>query len=117
MTSAAAQLITMLTRRCRDVLFIIVSPSFASFRGLPVDRVVGDPLRGAAGEMLGDLPGMEAPVLDEPAPRLIAAAHRAGDIEAATRRLERGLVVDRGAPAIVGKRDAEPLQHFEVGVI
>src|SRR4051812_41535654 len=87
------------------------------FGGLPVDRVVGDALGRQAGDVLGDLPRVEAPVLDEPAARLVAAAHGAGDVEPAPRGFERRLVVDRRPPPVVAKGHAEALQAIEDGLI
>ena len=65
----------------------------ASLFGFPVNRLEADPLGAAAGDVLRDLARVEAAVLDEPAARLIAAAHRSRDIHAWPRRLEGGLVV------------------------
>src|SRR3954470_12405237 len=87
--------------------------SRALFGGLPVDLVVGDALGRQAGDVLGDLPRMEAPVLDEPADGLVNAADGAGDVEPAPPRFERRLVVDRRPPLILAKGHAEALQAIE----
>ena len=52
----------------------------------------------AVGDVTGDLLRVEPAVLDEPAARRVAAAHRAREVDAGPAGLERGLVED-GRPA------------------
>ena len=65
------------------------------------------PLGPAAGDVPGDLPRVEAAVLDEPAARLVAAADRSCDVDARAGRFERRLVIDGRTKAIISKLQAE----------
>src|SRR5687767_5265408 len=74
-------------------------------------------LGAAAGDVPGNLAGMKAAVLDEPAAGLIAAAHRAGDVDARPGRFERRLVVDRRPEPIVLELEAEALEEAVIRVV
>ena len=66
------------------------------------------------GDVPGDLPGVEAAVLDEPAARRVAAAHRAGEVDTGAAGLERGRVEDRRPRRVVA--DGNPEHGFQEGV-
>src|SRR5690606_39508837 len=96
---------------------VAISPRYGLLLGFPVQLLEGNRLGTAAGNVAGDLAGVEAAVLDEPAVRLVAAADRPGQVQAGPLGLERRVVVDRRPCRILAERDAEPLAECEVGSV
>src|SRR3954471_4403229 len=85
--------------------------------GLPVNRVEAYRFRSPARNMLCNLPGVEAAVLDEPASGPIATAYCAREIYPRPGRLEADLIVNRRSIPIVRKRDPQAFEERKIRVI
>ena len=76
-----------------------------------------DPIAAAAGDVLRNLAGVVAAVLDEPAAGLIPATHSPGEIDAGTAGLKRHRIHHRGPVAVVRNIDLQALEERIVGMV